>query len=341
MSIRRPLACGAACALFLGVFAGPLSPAAGAADEPDQYGTVAFGGLTYVRPDTVRAQVSYSCVEDSATALTVGFEQELATGLEAAGNATTEHVTCDGRTHAVTLDITKSAGSADFADPAVGFATVTLVGDEEPVTEAGFNVGTSGRSLGRTDTHYRWKQAVIPYEVDAGLPPRKQNQVRAAIAHWSSTTPVVFVARTTDNAELYPDYVYFQPSPRSCNSYVGRIGGKQAINITNGCQTGSITHEIGHAVGLWHEQSRPDRDDYVKIDLTPVKASSRHNFAKHNDSTFDTAYDFGSIMHYPAKAFSTTTDTITPLKPLPAGTVMGQRNGLSKGDIQAVTTMYQ
>ena len=58
--------------------------------------------------------------------------------------------------------------------------------------------------------------------------------------------------------------------------------------LGEGCGTVRIVlHEIGHAIGFWHEHSRPDRDDFVSVLLDNVLPLSRSNFRKYSSTTVD------------------------------------------------------
>ena len=78
-----------------------------------------------------------------------------------------------------------------------------------------------------------------------------------------------------------------------------------ALCIAFYSQKGVAMHEFAHAMGVIHEQSRPDRDKYVKILWNNIKPNLKHNFKIHYQSYIKGhAYDYKSIMHYGDKVSS-------------------------------------
>ncbi|VDM48432.1 unnamed protein product [Toxocara canis] len=130
-----------------------------------------------------------------------------------------------------------------------------------------------------------------------------------------------------------------------CYSNIGRISRRaQNISIGNGCSSlGTVAHEIGHALGYFHEQSRYDRDAYVRIIAENVQNGLLSRFTKQPQITMVTygvAYDFGSVMHYQRDAFSSNgKDTVVTLDANYQSTI-GQRTGLSFADIKKMNFAY-
>lgn len=81
---------------------------------------------------------------------------------------------------------------------------------------------------------------------------------------------------------------------------------------------GTVVHEMLHAAGFWHEQSRPDRDEHVQILWANILPGLEDNFARYSRaevSTLSLPYDTESVMHYGATAFSRNGQvTINPYK---------------------------
>ncbi|MEO7523867.1 MAG: M12 family metallopeptidase, partial [Ferruginibacter sp.] len=142
---------------------------------------------------------------------------------------------------------------------------------------------------------YRWPNSVIPYVITAGHP--EKADIEWAINHVNTKTNLCLVPRTNQT-----DYIQFVTGS-GCASYVGRQGGKQNITI-GGCSQGSVAHEILHSAGLWHEQSREDRDSYITINWANIQSGYSSNFNKHVSDGIDIGtYDYGSIMHYQKLVF--------------------------------------
>uniref|UniRef100_A0A0N5AT55 Metalloendopeptidase n=1 Tax=Syphacia muris TaxID=451379 RepID=A0A0N5AT55_9BILA len=187
---------------------------------------------------------------------------------------------------------------------------------------------------------YYWQKLTISYrfEVYDGNSSWK-NVIRAALKHLEEQTCFRFQENGLDR-----DYLsYFRGS--GCWSNVGRIGGRQQISIGNGCEhVGIVAHETLHALGLWHEQSRSDRDQYIYINYNNIYAGTQGNFERRSTANTDNMgqpYDLGSVMHYGSKAFTTDYNKYTILtRDSKYQQTMGQRGSISFKDAKMINLRY-
>lgn len=194
-----------------------------------------------------------------------------------------------------------------------------------------------------------WPKGVIPYVIDPDCP--NQREITDAIGHWHLKTDRIRLVPLTDgNKAHFKNWVRFVRS-NVCSSPVGKIPalGEQTINLAEGCLRPQVIHEIGHTVGLFHEQSRNDRDQFISIHIDNIAPDSRYNFNLIlNEGMSVGEFDFKSIMLYPEKAFSANGEPTMSRLDKPAETGWGIATGslggttteLSTGDIRGVGDLY-
>ncbi|MGN6420783.1 MAG: M12 family metallopeptidase [Pseudobacter sp.] len=124
-------------------------------------------------------------------------------------------------------------------------------------------------------------------------------------------------------------------------SAIGRQGGEQILFVNRNMPESVVLHELLHALGLWHEQSRADRNDYVEVNMSNVKPGFKHNFQIEPGVAIG-PYDYNSIMHYDANAFGISKDAVT-IRCKNGTNVSACKLGnevLSEGDLKGLNDMF-
>uniref|UniRef100_A0A0L8FN55 Metalloendopeptidase n=1 Tax=Octopus bimaculoides TaxID=37653 RepID=A0A0L8FN55_OCTBM len=129
-----------------------------------------------------------------------------------------------------------------------------------------------------------------------------------------------------------------------CSSFIGMQPTSQDVLLAKNCRVKDIIlHELGHAIGLFHEQTRIDRDNYVTIINKNVIDRLFYNFEKRTNTSmnlYGIKYDYRSIMHYGSYEFSVNGERTIETKDKRFQGIIGKAKILSFNDVKLVNAMY-
>ncbi|XP_056268844.1 hatching enzyme 1.2-like [Pseudoliparis swirei] len=175
----------------------------------------------------------------------------------------------------------------------------------------------------------------VPYRISRDYDRRQRNTIIQGLRSFADSTCIRF---TPLNRQA--DFVDIQ-SRSGCFSFIGRRGRGQVVSLSRqGCVFRQIIqHELLHALGFNHEQTRSDRDQHVRILLDNIIPGMQRNFRRIRTLNLGTPYDYNSIMHYGRFAFSR--NRMPTILPIPDSNVsIGRATRMSPTDILRVNRLY-
>jgi len=181
-----------------------------------------------------------------------------------------------------------------------------------------------------------WEDAIIPYYITPDLV--NESYIKEAIDYFNKETPVKFVPFNGEE-----DAVIFVSSDKNCYSYLGKIGGHQPVFLSSECRKNEILHELLHALGFIHEQSRSDRSKSIEILWDNIQDDFQNQYAivpaKWDLFQNDYDFDYNSIMLYRDNTFAINSDKKT-MRSISNKIINPSVDKLSVADIKKLHKIY-
>jgi len=169
-----------------------------------------------------------------------------------------------------------------------------------------------------------WPNGVVPYIFDASVaaaqltnsgPVSIESTIQQAMGWWQNSFPGATTVTFQPCRQCQGGYLVLKVvSPGfkgGSTDYVGYKGSPVTITLhpdifTNGASpVGLIAHEMAHALGVWHEQSRNDRAPFITVVTNNIQSGQLPQFDPASPQATFGPYDYDSVMHYSPCSFST------------------------------------
>lgn len=185
-------------------------------------------------------------------------------------------------------------------------------------------------------TYSRWPNRTIYYTIASNMGSINVNKINTAVNEYNSKTNTRWVQRT--NQSNYVEFIFGSSNGSDGWAHIGYQGGKQTVSLDQYISVGSVIHEMGHTVGLYHEHSRQDRDQYVSIQWGNIQDGQAYNFNKYTSGTDIGPFNINSVMMYWPTSYSKNGQPT--IKRADNTNFTYNRTGFTTGDINTINAIY-
>lgn len=201
------------------------------------------------------------------------------------------------------------------------------------------------QSRGAVAPRLRWPNNTVYYTLSNSILNNRNllTRVNNAIREYNTRTNVRWV-QASSNTPSYVNFVHSGRNGSDGSATIGRQSGYKFVSLDGNAPLGTIIHEMGHTIGLFHEHTRRDRDNHLIINWNNIQQGQNHNFQKYNLSNIGNdgvdlvPFDINSVMMYWSNSYSRNGQPTIVLRN--GRTFNYVRNGFTTSDITAINRMY-